>query len=183
MKRTFGKRLQWMTALLVIAALALPWTAFADNVMSQVNQVEAEGSNVFTAGQSISASYWINQNSGDGGDQQPGCNASDGSPAIVQIVAPAGLTATPATLTLSACGKENDQTVVFTSNTAGTYDVTTTVEDPSGDYNTNPSKFTLTVNAAAGGGDTTPVDTTAPVITPNVAGTAGNNGWYTATSP
>ena len=65
--------------------------------------------------------------------------------------------------------------MIFSSSTPGDYSITASVTDSgTGTYNTNPAAFTLHVHAM-------PVsDTTAPVITPNVVGTLGNNGWYTS---
>jgi hypothetical protein len=66
--------------------------------------------------------------------------------------------------------------VVFSSSTVGDHVITVSVSDSgAGTYNTTPAKFTLHVNAAP-----PPSDTTPPVITPTVAGTLGENSWYTS---
>lgn len=152
-------------AIVVASGLVLTFggVAIADNVQ---NDVVAGGNDTFTAGGSTTVNYRIAANSGDG---QTGCNAADGSSAIVTINAPAGVTPTPSSLTFTSCG--TDKEVVFSSSTPGDYDITVTVSDSgTGTYGTNPAKLTLHVVAAS--------DTTAPVITPNIIGTFGNNGWY-----
>lgn len=158
-------RRKWARALTAaLVALMLSTSAvFADNVQ---NDVVAGGNDTFTAGGSTSVDYSITANNGDG---QTGCNAADSSAAAVTIIAPAGVTATPGSLSFTSCG--TDKSVVFSSSTPGNYEITVSVSDSgAGTYNTNPAKFTLHVLA--------PSDTTAPVITPNVSGTLGNNGWF-----
>jgi len=150
-------------SLAVIMAMVFTSLALADNVQ---NDVSVGGNDTFALGGSTVVNYRITANSGDG---QSGCNASDGSPAVVTINTPAGGTASPNPLSFSACGASAP--TVFTASTAGDYEITVTVSDPgTGTYNTNPAKFTLHVLA--------PTDSTPPVITANVNGTFGNNGWY-----
>jgi hypothetical protein len=153
-------------SLALIAAMLVTSLALADNVQ---NDVVAGGNDTITAGDSTTVNYRIAANSGDG---QSGCNAADSSPATVTINAPAGVTATPSSLSFTSCG--TDKSVSFTSSTPGDYEITVSVSDSgAGTYNTTPAKFTLYVNAAP-----PPSDTTAPVITPSVSGTLGENGWY-----
>jgi hypothetical protein len=149
------------TAALFIGAGGL--AAWADNVQ---NDVTVGGTDTFTAGSNTTINYRITANNGDG---QSGCNASDGSSAVVTLNVPSGVTATPSSRTFTTCG--TNQSVVFTSSTPGTYPITASVTDSgTGTYNTNPATFTLKVLS--------PSDSTPPVITPNVTGTIGNNGWY-----
>jgi hypothetical protein len=156
--------LLFMTCALLIAIPAV--AALADNVQ---NDVVAGGNDTITAGGSTTVNYKIAANNGDG---QTGCNAADASPATVTINAPAGVTATPGSLSFTSCG--TDKPVVFSSSTAGDYDITVSVSDGgTGTYNTSPAKFTLHVNPTP-----PPSDTTPPVITPTVVGTLGDNGWY-----
>jgi hypothetical protein len=85
---------------------------------------------------------------------------------------PSKVTASPNSLQFNYCGTPNKQ-VTYTATKAGDYAITVTVADSGvGGYNTNPAAFTLHVNA--------PADTTPPVITPDIQGTLGNNGWYTS---
>jgi hypothetical protein len=119
--------------------LAIPAIAIADNVQ---NDVGGSGISTITAGDTTTVNYRIGANSGDG---QSGCNASDGSAANVTINTPAGVSASPNSLSFTSCG--TDKPVVFSSNTAGDYDITVSVSDGgAGTYNINPAKFTLHVN-------------------------------------
>jgi hypothetical protein len=147
----------------LFALLLSPIVARADNVQ---DDVVAGGNDTFTAGGSTVVNYRIAANSGDG---QAGCNASEGTAATVSINVPAGVTANPSSLTFTSCG--TNKPVTFSSSTPGNYPTSVSVSDAGvGTYNTSPASFTLHVLA--------PADTTAPVITPNVAGTLGNNPWY-----
>jgi hypothetical protein len=153
-------------SLALIVAMLFTSAALADNVQDDVS---GSGPVAFAAGGSTTIKYWIQDTGSDG------CGASDGTPAVITINAPAGVTASPASLTFTACGtlSTNTQSVVYTSSSAGTYAVTLGATDSGGDgYNTNPANVTLNVNA--------PSDNTGPVITSNVSGTLGSNGWYTS---
>jgi hypothetical protein len=148
--------------------LTIPAIALADNVQ---NDVVAGGNDTIIEGNSTTVNYRIAANNGDG---QTGCNAADTSAATVTINKPAGVTATPGSLTFTSCA--TDKSVVFSSSTPGTYEIPVSVSDSgTGTYNTTPAKFTLHVLPAP-----PPSDTTPPVITPTVVGTLGENGWYTS---
>ena len=149
--------------------LAVPAIALADNV---VNDVVAGGNDTITAGGSTTITYKIAPAAA--GDPQAGCNASDGSPATVNLSVPAGVTASQTSFTFTDCAPQA-KSVAFSSNTAGNYpiNVSSISDSGTGSYN-NQANFTLHVNAA------TPSDTTGPVITPTIVGTLGNNGWYTS---
>jgi hypothetical protein len=150
----------------VFFVVALGAVALADNVQ---NDVVAGGNDTFVEGGSSTVNYRIAANSGDG---ETGCNATTSSPATVTIILPAGVTATPGSLSFTSCS--TDKSVVFGSSTPGDYEITASVSDTgAGSYNTNPAKFTLHVLTAP-----PPSDTTPPVITPTVVGTLGDNGWY-----
>jgi hypothetical protein len=71
---------------------------------------------------------------------------------------------------LSGIATEAEPTI--NDNGGGSFTATCTNTDRAGNSTTSLS-VTYTVN-------TTPVDTTPPVITPNVAGTLGTNGWHTS---
>jgi hypothetical protein len=167
MARTFfsGRAFKPLRLAVAVALLLtiVPWTAFADNVQ---NDVVAGGNGTIAAGGSTTVNYRIGANNGDG---ENGCNATAASPATVTISAPAAVTANPGSLVFTEC--DTDKPVVFSSSSPGNYEITVSVSDSgSGSYNTNPAKFILRVTA--------PVDTTPPVVTPNVLGTLGSNGWY-----
>jgi hypothetical protein len=147
MERT-SKRRYWpwlvaMTAFFLVVGGAI---ALADMVM---NDAQATGNDMFTLGGSTTITYWIQAT---GGDSENGCNASDGTPATVAISAPASVTATPSSLTFTAChsgGDFNTQDVVFTASAAGDYSISATVSDSGpGSYTTNHAAFTLHVLAA-----------------------------------
>jgi hypothetical protein len=155
-----------IAAMTVFFVVALGAVALADNVQ---NDVVAGGNDTFVEGGSSTVNYRIAANSGDG---ETGCNATTSSPATVTIILPAGVTATPGSLSFTSCS--TDKSVVFGSSTPGDYEITASVSDTgAGSYNTNPAKFTLHVLTAP-----PPSDTTPPVITPTVVGTLGDNGWY-----
>jgi hypothetical protein len=123
--------------------------AFADNVQ---NDVVAGGNDTITAGGKTTINYQIHSTNGD---DQRGCNAADGTSAKVTINAPSDVSASPSSLTFSAC--ETGKPVEFSTSKVGNYEITVSVSDGgTGTYNTNPAAFTLHVNAAA--------DTTKPSI-------------------
>jgi hypothetical protein len=144
--------------------------AFADNV---VNDVVAGGNDTIASGGTTTIAYKIN--AAMAGDTQPGCNPADGSSATVTLSVPALVTASQTSLVFSAC-TPSSISVTFGSSTPGDYaiNVTSVSDSGAGSYN-NQANWTLHVT-----GVTPPVDTTPPVITPNVTGTLGNNLWYTS---
>jgi hypothetical protein len=153
-------------SLALIVAMLFTSAALADNV---VNNVTVGGNDTFTAPGSTTIGYKIN--TAAAGDSQSGCNASDGSPATVTLSVPVGVTASTTSLMFTACNVF--QNVTFSSSTPGTYaiNVVNIVDSGTGSYN-DQADFTLHVLG--------PTDSTAPVITPNVSGTLGSNGWYTS---
>ncbi len=169
---SLGTRRLILLGIVFILALAVPLIAFADNVVNDVTGSAA--TNTFTAGGSLTVAYRINATGNDG---QQSCNASDGSPATVTINVPASVTATPSTLLFTECGVANSQNVVFSASIAGDYaiPVVTVGDSGVGSYNVGDTDFTLHVLPAP-----PPTDSTPPVITPNVSGTLGSNGWYTS---
>src|SRR5215217_8527217 len=117
--------------------LAIPAIALADNVQ---NDVVAGGNDTTTVGTPTTVKYEIQQ-TGSGG--LGGCDATTASPVTVNINAPAGVTASPSSLSFSSCGTQ--KAVAFSSNTVGDYSITVSTVDNVGDYNVNPAKFTLHV--------------------------------------
>jgi len=101
--------------------LAIPTIVLADNVQ---NDVVAGGTDTITASGSTTVNYRITANNGDG---QTGCNAADTTPANVTINTPAGVSASPSSLSFSSCG--TNKPVVFSSNTPGNYTITVSVSD------------------------------------------------------
>jgi hypothetical protein len=135
--------------------------AHADN-LQQTDLVATPATHTVEVGQLDATRYQLTANNGDG---QDGCNASDGSPANVSINVPDHVTASPSSLTLTACGQANGKTVNFSADEPGDYLITASVSDSGGQgtYNTNPATFTLHVTAPVV--DPEPVDHTPPVIT------------------
>ncbi len=173
-RRTFGA----LTAALIVLFVAMAPVA-ADNVQ---NDLAVTGNDTITSGGTTTVSYRIQATgtSGGGNDPQPGCNASDGSPATLTILTPAGVTANPASLTFSACSTY--QSVQFTSSSVGNHVINVAVTDSGpGTYNVMPARFTLRV--LAGPSDTTPpVVTTSGDVTVEATGPAGAAATFTASA-
>jgi hypothetical protein len=174
----------------LLVTLFGPVLVRADNV---INDVDSNAPPTLTLGEneSVTVNYWIQATGGDG---QTGCNASDGSPATVDIIAPAGVTASPTSLTFTACKEgstNNSQSVTFTGTVASDadgYAIAVSVDDDgAGTYNVNPAKFDLVVEEEPTPQDTTRPDISytlngepAPPANPNGKTIAGNpTGWYT----
>ncbi len=138
--------------------------ALADNLQ---NALVAGSSFTFSAGGSAAVNYHLASNGSDG------CNVDATNFATVTVNAPAGLTATPPSVQISACDVSGAKTVTFSSAAAGTYSVAPSVSGGkagNNGYNTSPGKSTFTVAAAPDG--------TGPVVTPTLTGTLGANDWY-----
>lgn len=166
----------------IVMVGALAPVAYADNVDSQV--IDSNGAGIggirdVAVGESTTVKYWIDAtNSG----QSRGCDAADGSPAVVSIVAPSVVVATPGSLTFTACGsfETNTQSVSFKSDVPGTYDVFVSVADSSGDYNKTPATFKLRVGGGSTGGTDCDLVTApaAPTITSTPPAPDGDNSWF-----
>jgi hypothetical protein len=138
-----------VTLLFLVLGLVLAFAgvALADNVQNDLASNEHDQRTVTTNGTTAGTTtvgYWI---SATGGDTQPGCNASDGSPAVVKFDSlPAGVSASVSQLSFSSCGNANAQNVTFSSTTPGTYTITPTVADTgTGTYTTSNATFDLVV--------------------------------------
>ncbi len=138
------------SALLLAGLLALLLTPLvrADNVVNEVGATI-----IYYDGTVTIVDYWIVANNGDG---QRNCNAADDTPAVVDIVAPSGVIAEPASLAFSACGTEYKQSVTFSTDAVtGTYTVPVDVTDTGvGTYNESPATVTLDLTNASTYGDT-----------------------------
>ncbi len=161
-------------ALALVLALVVTLVALADYVVNNIDTTidPALESRTITTGGSTSVGFYIQPNNSDPNDVN-GCNATGANPATVTLSVPADVTASTTSLSFTGCGVT--QNVTFSSSTAGTY--TISVASVSGGkagsaWDTTSASFTLVVLA--------PADSTPPVITPNVSGTLGNNGWYTS---
>ncbi len=162
-------------AIAVLLALGAAWAVFADQVVNTIDTTVDPALEIvtITAGGSATVGFYIKtENNIPPGDVN-GCNATGNDPATVTLSVPAGVTASSTSLTFTGCGTANAKTVTFSSSTAGEYtiSVASVTGGRSGSlWETAPAAFTLVVNP--------PSDTTPPVITPNVSGTLGNDGWY-----
>ncbi|MGI0018882.1 MAG: hypothetical protein ACREAY_00260, partial [Nitrososphaera sp.] len=173
-----------VAALLLFAASGK--YAFGDIVRNDINVTPA--TKTVNQGSSTTVKYYVDNNSA-GGSGFSGCDPADGSTATIAINVPAGsnIVASPSSFTFAACDNtsttgvlEGSQSVLFSTSastpvSASGYEITITVTDSHGNYNVSNAKFTLIVDSPP-----PPSDTTSPVITPNITGTLGNNGWYTS---
>jgi hypothetical protein len=159
-----------------IAASLLASIALADNVRDDIT-VNPAVKTVTAGGAGAVVRYGIQANNAGGSAGFSGCDASDGTPVTLTPVLPAGITATPASLTLTTCPDETSAeapTITYAAGAAtpgGMYPITITATDAHGNYGTDAAAFSLVVP-----------DHTPPVITPVVAGTAGfgTPPWYTS---
>lgn len=156
-------------ALVATFVLLLSSVALADNV---VNNVASDSSDPIAVGASTTVTYWVVATNASV-DGQTGCNAADGTPALVSIITPAAVTASPGSLTFAACGSQSAQSVTFSASAPGDYPIAVSVSDPgAGGYHLTPAAFTLHVTGAV------VVDTTPPAISYTLTGPVGANGWY-----
>jgi hypothetical protein len=156
-----------------VLVLALPLAVFADQVVNNIDSTidPALETKTITAGGSGTVGFYIQASTTIPAGDANGCNATGANPATVNLSVPAGVTASSTSLTFTGCGIV--QNVTFSSSTVGNH--TISVANVTGGklgslWDTAPAAFTLVVNP--------PSDTTPPVITPNVSGTLGDNGWY-----
>lgn len=141
------------TSLVILAA----GPAFADNLRADL---AASGTTTITLSDgsaSTTIKYFVQ-------DTGPGCDVSTANPAVYQPVTGPGVTASPASVSFTACGSPSNtaarEEVVFTATTAGAR--TITMQHVSGpELNASPAAFTLTVESPA------------PTNTPPVVGYAG----------
>jgi hypothetical protein len=149
----------------VLVMLVLPLaTALADTVLNDVSKSTTNPPDV-TAGGWIPVEYWIVTTGND-----KICNASVDAPTTLMINVPADtdIAASPDSPSFTDCGQDNAEEVQFHASTPGIYSIpAVTATGGSGGYNTTSTPFTLWVKAP-------------PVISSDVTGTEGNNGWYTS---
>ncbi|HEY3530170.1 MAG TPA: PxKF domain-containing protein [Nocardioides sp.] len=134
--KKWAGRASVLTAVTAMGALALPGASFADNIQDSIT---GTGSVSLVAGSGVSGSASIllianNAGSTQGGDPIQGCNVTLGSPLVLTINTPAGVTANPSQVTISDCGADKGASVSFTASaTAVSADVTVTyVSGPGG---------------------------------------------------
>jgi HYR domain len=153
-----------------VLALVLAAAAGADTVSNSGSSIT-----VVAGGSAVSVSYSI----GDDGDGV--CDAADGTAAVVTINAPAGIDASPGSLTFADCG--TSQSVAFSagaSTTSADYPVSAGVTDAGGGaYDASPASLTVHVDPAP---DTTPPVLSLPAPISGEATSAATVVVYTATA-
>jgi hypothetical protein len=159
-------------AMLVFSAADMKG-AFADTIENTIE------STVIETGDSTTVKYWVKVQSGIQDPNQNGCNAADATPLTFNVNFDSKVIAkidtdndgigdsaktSPIQLKFTKCGEENGQVITFSSDTAGSYSITTNsiVDGGAGAYSDN-SDWTLTVKAATP--PPTPSDTTPPKVT------------------
>src|SRR5918999_1920026 len=154
--------------------------AFADVVINDV--VVNDKTVSITAGEKTTVRYQIivGDNRTPEGDR-PGCNANTANPVRVTINVPSGVTSTPSSLTFTAC--DVWQSVEFTSDNSGDYQITidATGGRTGSSYDESPATFTLAVDEEAT--ETTPPELNLPSdITQEATSSSGAAVTYTATA-
>lgn len=130
-------------SLAVILSLLITSLALAD-VFN--NDAVSSGLNTITAGSSTTITYQLVANSAPSGDPS-GCDATSTNPVTVTITKPAAVSG-PSSFSFTGCGNPNKVQVTFSSNTAGTYNISHAVSGGvSGSKFNNNADFVLTVNA------------------------------------
>lgn len=133
----------WVVAgVAVVATAAVASAAIGDVVTNDVAIGGGSGGKkTVLEGQPAAISYLIKASGG--------CDADDGSSATLRVNVPAGVTASPSTLTFDAC--DDSQSVTFTAG-PGTHDIpVVSVTDARGTYNVAPTAFRLIVQADGDG--------------------------------
>jgi hypothetical protein len=174
-EKQIRRRGRWSLVLgTLIAAATFVSVAYADDIYNDLDasiDATAETLNLTFPGSNGSVGFAVQPANGDG---KNGCNLTGASTLVVAVSSSITSVATvsPASITFSSCG--DTPTITVTPQAAGSATVTLgqTSNDTGATFNLAPATFTVNVSAAP------PSDTTPPVITPNVSGTLGNNGWY-----
>jgi hypothetical protein len=173
-------------SLAVVLAILLTSLALADTIQTDGDTLVASlnpSVNDCTVQHTFSGSSTISYAGGQ--------HFASGATLTVTVTADPGISASgPASTTLPGWDSNGDahvfsgiSTTVPAGVASGTYKVNVTVTGPkSGDNggDTHTASDFFNVNVTCASAPPPPSDTTAPVITPNVSGTLGNNGWYTS---
>lgn len=187
-----------------------PVQVLADQVSNNLDatvDATAENVNLITNGANGTVGYWVNPVNGDG---KNGCNLTGSTVLSVSVNTSDASVATvsPASITFTSCNTSSSPiNVVVTPHAIGTATIslTQTANTTIGTFDLSTATYTVTVGAAPTPTPTptntptptptntptptptstptptpTPSDTTAPVITPHVVGTLGDNNWYTS---
>jgi hypothetical protein len=167
----------------IVATVLFAAVAYADNLQSDLNTTTGGLDKTVDLG-TLPASSAQSQDVFLFVDETSGAVNNPSYPFSVSGSKDAASTFTGSTsfsgVTISAPGTANGQSgqVAWTTPAAQATEQTYTIVEKfstAADLNTNPATVTITFKIAAAPSDTTP-----PVITPNVSGTLGTNGWYTS---
>jgi hypothetical protein len=159
-------------SLALIAAMLVTSLAAADPIINNIDTTvdSTLESRTITPGGSTMVGFFIVASNNDPSPDASGCNATGSNPAIVTLDVPSEVTATPSSFQIVGC--DNVVNTTFSSDTVGSYEISiasVTGGKSGSQWNMEPASFTLNVAS---------LDNTAPVITPNISGSLGNNGWY-----
>jgi hypothetical protein len=145
----------------------------ANNIDASVDSA-AEAMNLTVGGPDGATQLRIIPTNEDPGKN--GCNLTGQTKLTVAVNSSdtAVATVSPGTVTFDSCGAVRDLTVTPVGAGSATVSLAEVRNDTGGQFNLAPATFSVNVIAA------TPTDSTAPAITPAIAGTLGDNGWYTS---
>jgi hypothetical protein len=165
----------WALPLALALSLLTAGVAWGDQIVNNIDTTidPAFESRTITSGSSTVVGFFVQPSNTVPTGDASGCNATGASPATVTLSVPAAVTASSTSLIFTSCGTTQD--ITFSSSLPASYtiSVSTVSGGKSGSlWDTAPASFTLHVLP--------PPDTTPPVITPNLTGTLGANGWYTS---
>jgi hypothetical protein len=166
MSAGFRTNLSYALLMTIVLALTLVSLGLAHGVENEVSLDSV--TQVITAGDSAAVELWIKDAAHDGAVY---CNAADGTTATISFQMPAGVVASPHSLTFDAC--QTGQQVAFRADVPGDYQILVKVYDKGkGAYKPVPTGLTLVVQA--------PADTTPPAVSFDITGILGMEGWYTS---
>ena len=164
-----------------LLAMSAPWAALADDIYNNLDtsvDAVAEVMNLTAGGAAGTTQLYVDTQNGDG---KNGCNLT-GSTTFVASVNSSNTgvaTVSPSSVTFASCGEVKTLTVSPLAAGSTTISLAQTSNTTGGTFNLAPATFTVQVAAApaAAPAPPPPADTTAPVITPNIVGVLGDNGW------
>jgi hypothetical protein len=171
------RRMGGVAAVAALAIVGVVSVALGDNV--QINDTVTNGDVTNAApGSSGTADVRIVANNSPPPDV-PACNVDATHPATVTLSSNQAWVTFPSgnSVQITACGNAGATTIPYSISSSAPFGATATITSSTTGGLTgskyNDDSFTISTPAA-------PPDTTGPVITPNVSGTLGNNGWYTS---
>jgi hypothetical protein len=147
--------------------LALTSVALADQVVNLIDTTNDRSETVtIQAGLSATVDFYIlATNDLTGVPDVNRCNVSTSTPASLTVTPPAGVAASPGTVTFTNCGTGAKQSIAFSSSTPGDYAIMN-FSVSGGVFGSlwvyDRAHFTLIVSA--------PPDSSPPIITPDVSG-------------